>query len=795
MRIAFEFICALILIGCVTCQAPRQKNYSGTIDETGIYTWDEKDSLDLEYYGGKRINFRMMSGCQAGDTEKDFISVILYNTKTLETVLFDEIECSKDLSWHHAHSNPHMFNEKYNIRVIGKPNYEFVIQLNLELTDIDIDSEGVGEALVTLDGNSRTIKTFSISYDQIKTTNELSYIQVSVESNDTFEDPSKNSVALDTSWTHGCGVASGDESKRSVAKLIVTQTHEDLDNFFDNPDAAITASMRLSFSCFGMITISNASEPVLNTGEWVVGVTLDENSTSLKKVMIRVTVVTDYHYVGRIATMFGVSLIGIVIPFLARLIFDAGNINIFKNVHFKTWLTTVGYWFWRGHKAATFLVAVVAALLVVSAFQIVHARHHEMMRTGDRDLCYYNEKCYRPYGHYYDVSVNGLASNIPFMVQGVMMILYFSLAESHCRANDHEHFDYSLPYALGLTFICEGFGSLIYHICPSQIIFQFDTLFMFIISLISITAIYEGLSIRDNDVKYSRVATQKTVRPIKIFALFVGPVYFFNFIGNLSDADRGLPFKVMVPFYVIFGLWWAGTLSWMAYKMDLMPKCLDPKHPPYPEEVPGADPDHVKRSCLVEWAIKHYKVLKAIAFVIYCGIVIAGFVFALLQKVAFSMFILGVLIIAMVVMLVVYFLPVADLVVSYFQNVPAQLKKDCCTTFRYIFVLIGMVLFLLIGCAVVIIALVLFQVFSTTDKSLDPWLSREENNPCFLNNFYDTHDFWHLFASFGLMILSMLIVQISKPCRECYLVYMTKTKEDIASAKATFGSVGVVKST
>jgi hypothetical protein len=50
-----------------------------------------------------------------------------------------------------------------------------------------------------------------------------------------------------------------------------------------------------------------------------------------------VTVVTDYHYVGRIATMFGVSFIGIVIPFLARLIFDAGNINIFKKVHFKTW--------------------------------------------------------------------------------------------------------------------------------------------------------------------------------------------------------------------------------------------------------------------------------------------------------------------------------------------------------------------------------------------------------------------------------------------------------------------------
>ena len=32
--------------------------------------------------------------------------------------------------------------------------------------------------------------------------------------------------------------------------------------------------------------------------------------------------------------------------------------------------------------------------------------------------------------------------------------------------------DYSYSYSFGLALICEGFGSLIYHICPSQIIFQ-----------------------------------------------------------------------------------------------------------------------------------------------------------------------------------------------------------------------------------------------------------------------------------------------------------------------------------
>ena len=29
--------------------------------------------------------------------------------------------------------------------------------------------------------------------------------------------------------------------------------------------------------------------------------------------------------------------------------------------------------------------------------QVVHAKWGEMMEKGDRDICYYNERCYRPY--------------------------------------------------------------------------------------------------------------------------------------------------------------------------------------------------------------------------------------------------------------------------------------------------------------------------------------------------------------------------------------------------------------
>ena len=73
-----------------------------------------------------------------------------------------------------------------------------------------------------------------------------SYIQISVESNDTFmNDPKKNEM-MEKSWTHGCGPGGSDDDERLVAKLLITQNQEDLDNFISNPDAVISESMRLS---------------------------------------------------------------------------------------------------------------------------------------------------------------------------------------------------------------------------------------------------------------------------------------------------------------------------------------------------------------------------------------------------------------------------------------------------------------------------------------------------------------------------------------------------------------------
>ena len=69
-----------------------------------------------------------------------------------------------------------------------------------------------------------------------------------MESNDKFvEDPfGVKNVKLASSWSHGCGPGSVDGAERIVGKLMVTQTPGDLEAFFDNPNAVIFGSMRLS---------------------------------------------------------------------------------------------------------------------------------------------------------------------------------------------------------------------------------------------------------------------------------------------------------------------------------------------------------------------------------------------------------------------------------------------------------------------------------------------------------------------------------------------------------------------
>ena len=74
------------------------------------------------------------------------------------------------------------------------------------------------------------------------------------------------------------------------------------------------------------------------------------------------------------------------------------------------------------------------------------------------------------------------------------------------------------------------------------LVFQFDTMFMYMMSILMIIGIFEGYSVRKNDIIYhfNLDKAPKALQPSKVICFFVGPVYFFNFLGNWS-VTLGIP--------------------------------------------------------------------------------------------------------------------------------------------------------------------------------------------------------------------------------------------------------------
>lgn len=229
---------------------------------------------------------------------------------------------------------------------------------------------------------------------------------------------------------------------------------------------------------------------------------------------------------------------------------------------------------------------------------------------------------------------------------------------------------------------------------------------------------------------------------------------------------QGLPIPAIIVFFIVFLIWWILMLTWAAYKLNLLPDSLNPQH---------ITVETVEVDCLDSKVLNCSVTTKAILFGIYCVAVLAGFILTLLDKIPFSMFILGVLAIAQILLTLIFFVPTIWKRLDPFKQSPVKILCANVSISKYICLIIGMIIYVLTSCGIIAVAMVFFKKFGVSDKSMAPWTSREFNRKCILRDFYDAHDCWHLFASFGLMLVTMLCVQISKPCRDCYLRYCSTT--------------------
>ena len=108
--------------------------------------------------------------------------------------------------------------------------------------------------------------------------------------------------------------------------------------------------------------------------------------------------------------------------------------------------------------------------------QLVLDSSSQYKETGNQDYCYYNSLCQRPLGELRDY--NHIFSNLGYAVLGLLFIWVVYKKELYSKTLDTAKGvprQFSIFYALGLSLIGVGIMSSCYHVCPTNVTFQFDT--------------------------------------------------------------------------------------------------------------------------------------------------------------------------------------------------------------------------------------------------------------------------------------------------------------------------------
>ena len=144
-----------------------------------------------------------------------------------------------------------------------------------------------------------------------------------------------------------------------------------------------------------------------------------------------------------------------------------------------------------------FLVSLFYSLPVL---QMVFSFSYEQGVTGNQDICYYNDLCRKPLGLVRDF--NHVFSNLGYCVFGLLfmsIVLFKKLKyQKFLTENTNiEKEDYGVPtqyglyFAMGLALFMEGVMSSCYHVCPTNVTFQFDTTFMYLIAVLMFMKLYQ----------------------------------------------------------------------------------------------------------------------------------------------------------------------------------------------------------------------------------------------------------------------------------------------------------------
>ena len=374
-------------------------------------------------------------------------------------------------------------------------------------------------------------------------------------------------------------------------------------------------------------------------------------------------------------------------------------------------------WFKRGPKTYSYITGIVGFVLMIGAGQFVFANWHLMIQEGDKDTCYYNDFCYRV-SKYDDIPFNLMISNLAYMIHGLILAISVMYMEAKLFSRYRNSNDlppkhaFSMGYAFAWALFFEGCFSLVYHLCPTKLTFQFDTGFMFVIAGLIVVLLYNGIEMKENPRK------KGLVDAANFFLYFLVPLYIFNYFGTLSHSETGL---INAPAFFIFAaIWWISITFWTGRKLFAdFSSCSDIKENPF----------------------------KCFCFFI-------GFVLPFILCGFFSSNIPEAFLFTCIAECVIAIIGLGNARCNW-EKIEPDAKRN--GDWKYVFFQ-GLYIVIMVGLWGV--AVFFFVSKATTDKSLTPEKSRDYNQDCILSIF-DAHDVWHILSSHALLMSAYFVMFMS----------------------------------
>ena len=422
---------------------------------------------------------------------------------------------------------------------------------------------------------------------------------------------------------------------------------------------------------------------------------------------------------------------------------DVANLRIPKYwPGFKNWGRVMIDWFHGDERSYAYTTAIVAFSLLTGAIQFIVSNWRDMIDSGNRDICYYNEGCYRTTPGM-DIPFNLITSNLTYIIHGLILALSISLREATCRANERSSNvavrkeSFSIMYAFAWSVVVQGIFSSFYHVCPSRMTFQFDSAFMFVICALVLVAAYNAHVDKSRRQQGTEEGSRKKqVYDVKLFLFVVIPLLLLNYMGSIRDTDGFL----LLPdalFYFSSIFWITCMFSWV-FRRLMMP------WKPRPEPAFW---------CKFGWLCALFPVV-----MLFIGLYTVS-----LQE-DWSTFFLFTCLAAVMCTVVGYGVIVCSqrvyVHVTRIQGVTAHERRELIWKMYLQWPIVNLhVILYAVGTVICwLIALHFFLNRPVTDKVNVASKSREFNAECSLWEFFDDHDLWHILSSFALLSTAYVII-------------------------------------